>query len=152
MNPAEITINGIENALKNPKTSEKILRDYAASLEIQNMYYKRLIRYNADMPCWNLTFDVINAENDKDFKSKEFKEDLRILENFCDKFNFKEEFSMAFRQMLRQGVFYCVLRDEGEKYVLQELPPDFCMITGRHDYGLLFDFNINWFNSSNIYS
>ena len=145
MNPAEVTISGIENALKNPKDSEKILRDYATSLEIQNMYYKRLIRYNADMPCWNFTFDVVNAESDKDFKSKEFKEDLKVLENFCDRFNFKEEFSMALRQMLRQGVYYCILRDDGEKYVLQELPPDFCIITGRHDYGLLFDFDMHWF-------
>jgi hypothetical protein len=145
MNPVDATVEGIEKALKSPKDNETILRNYATSLEVQNMYYKRLIRFNSDMPCWNISFDVTNVSKDSEFKSKEFKEDLAVLENFCNKFNFKEEFSMALRQMIRQGVFYCILRDEGDKYVLQELPPDFCMITGRHSYGLLFDFDMNWF-------
>ena len=145
MNPIEATIEGIEQALKSPKDSETILRNYATNLEIQNMYYKRLIRYNSDMPCWNLNFDVVNLKKDSELKSKEFKDDLNILDDFCNKFNFKEEFSVALRQMIRQGVFYCILRDDGDKYVLQELPPDFCIITGRHDYGLLFDFDMNWF-------
>lgn len=145
MNPTEATIDGIERALKSPKESESILRNYATSLEIQNMYYKRLIRHNSDMPCWNLNFDVVNISNEKELNSKEFKEDLDVLDNFCKKFDFKNEFSIVLRQILRQGVFYCVLRDDMEKYVLQELPPDFCMITGRHDHGLLFDFNMNWF-------
>lgn len=145
MNPVEASVEGIEKALRTPKDSEEILRNYATNIEIQNMYYKRLIRYNSDMPCWNLNFDVVNMTKDSELKSKEFKEDLKVLDDFCTKFNFKEEFPIVLRQILRQGVFYCVLRDEGEKYVLQELPPDFCMITGRHDYGLLFDFNMNWF-------
>lgn len=149
MNPVEATISGIESALKNPKNNETILRNYATSLEIQNMYYKRLIRYNADMPCWNMNFDVINLGKESELNSKEFKEDLKILDNFCSRFNFKEEFPTALRQMIRQGVYYCILRDEGEKYVLQELPPDYCMITGRHEQGLLFDFNMGWFLNNN---
>ena len=145
MNPVESTVKGLEEALRNPKDSESILRNYATNLEIQNMYYKRLIRYTSDMPAWNLTFDVVNLNKESELNSKEYKEDLKILDDFCSKFNFKEEFSIVLRQIIRQGVYYCVLRNEGEKYVLQELPPDFCMITGRHAYGLLFDFNMNWF-------
>ena len=145
MNPVEATIEGIEKALKNPKDSEQILRQYAESLEIQNMYYKRLIRYNSDMPCWNLTFDVVNLEKESELNSKAYKADLKVLDDFCSKFDFKHEFSTALRQMLRQGVFYCVLRYDGERYTLQELPADYCMITGRHSYGLLFDFDMSWF-------
>ena len=145
MNPVESTVKGLEEALRNPKDSESILRNYATNLEIQNMYYKRLIRYTSDMPAWNLTFDVVNLNKESELNSKEYKEDLKILDDFCSKFDFREEFSIVLRQIIRQGVYYCVLRNEGEKYVLQELPPDFCMITGRHAYGLLFDFNMNWF-------
>lgn len=145
MNPVEVTISGIEEALSNPKDSEQILRNYATSLENKNMYYKRLARYFPDMASFHMTFDCINIEKDSDFNSKDYKEDLKILDEFSSKFNYKEEFQTVLRQLIRQGVYYCVLRKDQSKYCLQELPPDFCKITGRHTYGLLFDFNMQWF-------
>ena len=145
MNPIDATISEIEKALKNPKDSETILRNYATSMENQNMYYKRLLRYFSDMACFNVNYDCINIEKASDLKSKEYKEDLKVVKDFFAKFNCKEEFGMVIKQILRQGVFYCVFRNDMEKYTLQELPPDFCKITGRHAYGLLFDFNMNWF-------
>ena len=145
MNPVEATISEMENALRNPKDSESILRNYAASMENQNMYYKRLIRYFSDMACFNLNYDCINIEKLSDFKSKQYKEDLKILDDFISKFDCKENFSAVLSQELRQGVFYGVLRFDDDKYVIQELPPDFCKITGRHSHGLLFDFNMNYF-------
>jgi hypothetical protein len=145
MQPVDATIEGMEQALKNPKDSEQILRNYATTMENQSMYYKRLIRYFSDMASFNLNYDCVNIEKDSDFKSKEYKEDLKVLDNFCSTFDFKQEFSTVLRQLFRQGVYYCVLRKDGTKYTLQELPPDFCKITGRHAYGLLFDFDMNWF-------
>ena len=145
MNPVEATLSSLEEALSNPKDSEEILRNYATSIENKNMYYKRLARYFPDMASFHLTFDCINIEKDSDFNSKEYKEDLKVLDEFTSKFNYKEEFQAVMRQLIRQGVYYCVLRTDESKYCLQELPPDFCKITGRHPYGLLFDFNMQWF-------
>ena len=145
MNPLSTTLEKIEDALKNPKDSETLLKGYSESLECQNMYYKRLLRYFPDMASFNLTFDTINIEKDSDYSSKAFKDDLKILDDFCNKFNFKELFGFVMQQLLRQGVYYCVLRNDGDKYCLQELPSDFCKITGRFSDGLLFDFNMNWF-------
>lgn len=145
MNPVEATVDGIENALKNLKSSETILRNYSQSFEVQNMFYKNLIRYFADLGAFNLSFDCINVKDESEFNSPSFKKDLKVLDDFCNKFNFREEFGMVIRQLLRQGVFYGVFRNDGVKYTLQELPPDFCKITGRHSYGLLFDFNFQWF-------
>lgn len=148
MNPVQSTVSAIEEALMKPKESEQILRDYAVALENQNMYYKRLIRYYSDLPAFNMSFYCYNIKDESEYKSEEFKNDLKVLEDFCDRFNAKEEFKVVLRQLLRQGVFYCVLRDEGKKYVLQELPADFSKITGKFDYGLLFDFNFTWFISN----
>lgn len=145
MNPIDISVNEIERALSNPKSSETILRQYSENAELKDMYYKRLIRYYSDMALFNMTFDVVNAYEAKDFKSKEYKNDLRILEDFVGRFNYREEFSIVLRQLFRQGVFYCIFRDDGNKSTLQELPADFCQITGRFSHGLLFDFNMNWF-------
>lgn len=144
MNPIEVTLSGLEEALKNPKDSEKILRGFSESIEVQNMYYKRLIRYFSDMASFNLNFDPI-IEKESDLNSKQFKEDMKVLDDFCSKFNYKEEFQTVFRQLLRQGVYYGILRKTEDKYTLQELPADFCKITGRFPYGLLFDFDMHWF-------
>lgn len=145
MNPTSATLQEILNALNSPKESEELLRNYSTSLENNNMYYKRLIRYIGDLPAFNLTFDCINIKNISEYNSKEYKEDLYILEDFLNRFDCKDSFKTVIRQLVRQGVFYSVLRDEGQKYVLQELPSDFCKITGKSDYGLLFDFNMTWF-------
>ena len=147
MNPVETTVDNIINALKNPKTSEEIIREYSMALELQNMYYKRLLHYLSDMPCFNITFDCINIEKDSEYTSKSFKNDLKVIDDFLNRFDAKEEFKTVLRQILRQGVYYCVFRDDGVKYTLQELPADFCKITGRHAYGVLFDFDMQYFIS-----
>lgn len=147
MNPVETTVENIINALKNPKTSESILREYSMALELQNMYYKRLLHYLSDMPCFNITFDCINIEKDSEYTSKTFKNDLKVIDDFLNRFDAKEEFKTVVRQILRQGVFYCVFRDDGVKYSLQELPSKYCKITGRHAYGILYDFDMQYFIS-----
>ena len=145
MNPVDADLSQLEKALSTPKSSEDILRHYAEGIEVKNMFYKRLLRYFSDMASFNLTFDPINVTKDSEFTSPQFKKDLAVLDNFCSKFNFKEEFATVLRQLLRQGVFYCVLREDCGKYTLQELPADFCKITGRFAHGLLFDFDMYWF-------
>jgi hypothetical protein len=148
MSPVEATLNGLQEALKNPKDNETLLKEYSMYAENNSMYYKRLIRYFSDMAAFHISFDCINIQKDSDFNSKQYKEDLKVLDNFISRFNCKEEFQKVLRQMLRQGVFYAVLRKDSEKYSLQELPADFCKITGRHPYGLLFDFNMEWFTGN----
>jgi len=148
MNPRGVELSELEKALQNPKDSEEVLRNYATYAENNNMYYKRLARYFPDMAAFHLTYDCMNAYEKKDFISKEYKEDVRKLDEFCSKFDCKEEFQKVFRQLIRQGVFYCILRKDKNKYTLQELPAQFCKITGRSAYGLLFDFNMDWFISN----
>ena len=66
MNPAQSTIEQLEQALANPKDSEDILRNYATYLENTNMYYKRLVRYFPDMAAFHMNYDCINIEKDSD--------------------------------------------------------------------------------------
>lgn len=145
MNPVDGSLEEILNALKNPKDSETILRNFATYFELQNMYYKRLVRFQPDMALFNLTFDVKNINKPSEYNSKAFKDDLKILDNFCSNFDYKKWFQEVFRQLIRQGAYFCVLREFEGKYSLQELPANFCKITGRFSSGLLFDFNFNWF-------
>ena len=151
MNPVEADATKIETALKSPKTSEQILANYAEYLELTNMNYKRMVAYFPNMMAFNLTFYPVGITKESEFKSKEFKQDMAILEDFCSRFDYRQEFSKVARQIFRTGANFVVLRDEGYRYVLQELPASKCKITGRFDYGYLFDFNMDWFiNSSGV--
>ena len=151
MNPVEADATKIETALKSPKTSEQILANYAEYLELTNMNYKRMVAYFPNMMAFNLTFYPVGITKESEFKSKEFKQDMAILEDFCSRFDYRQEFSKVARQIFRTGANFVVLRDEGYRYVLQELPAYKCKITGRFDYGYLFDFNMDWFiNSSGV--
>lgn len=145
MNPQVPTAEDITLALENPKTSEEILRNYAAYFEINNHLYKRLVNFDSELLAWNLTFDCYNAE-DGDFDTEEFKKDLKVIDDFCSRFNLKD-FKKIVYEILRQGVYYGVFRDEAEMYTWQELPADYCKITGDSNVGKLFDFDFSYFVS-----
>ena len=144
-----LKIEDIENALKNPKSSEQILRNYATYFEINNMFYKRLINYNTNLPSWNLTFDCPTATLE-DMNSEKFKDDLKTIDNFMGRYNSKAQNSSILKQILRQGVYFGVLRDEGTIYSFQELPPDFCKIVGKSTIGSLFNIDFSYFNNPSV--
>ena len=135
----------IDRALSSTNISETVLRNYATYFEINNIFYKRLINMNANLLAWNLTFDCVNIEKESDFKSKSFKSDLKVIDDFCSRFDIKKEFRVIVNQILRQGVYYGVFRDEAEIYSWQELPSDYCKITGNSNIGKLFDFDFGYF-------
>jgi hypothetical protein len=144
MNPMLPTDKTLEDALKNPKESERALKAFAESFELTSMPYKRMLAYLANMPAFDLTYTCTNAKA-SDYKSPAYKKDLDVVFDFLDRFDAKTEFRVAIKQMLRDEAFFCVLRDEGNKFVLQELPANYCKITGRFEQGLLFSFDLNWF-------
>ena len=143
MNPNIPTSENITKALDSPKTSEEILRNYATYFELHSHLYKRILSYDSDLLAWNLTFDCYNATKE-DFNSIEFKQDLAIIDDFCSRFNLKD-FRKIVYQILRQGVYFGVFRDEASIYSWQQLPSDRCLITGDSNVGKLFDFDFSYF-------
>ena len=79
-----------------------------------------------------------------------YKKDEREVFNFLDKFNVVKEFKLVMKQLMRQEAFFGILRDDGDKYTIQELPGSRCKIDGRWDYGLLFAFDFLWFNQAGV--
>lgn len=143
MNPSVPDQQRITEALDSPKTSEEILRNYATYFEIHSHLYKRILSFDSDLLAWNLTFDCINAEK-QDFGTEEFKRDVKVIDDFCSRFNLKD-FRKIVYQILRQGVYFGVFRDEADLYSWQQLPSDYCIITGDSNVGKLFDFDFSYF-------
>lgn len=149
LNPQVPEETSLTEMLKRPKSNERNLRSISEFFEMTDMLYKRQLYYYGNMLSFDITWDCINMKKgDKDeYNSAAYKKDLAIVINFIDRFDYKYEFNKAIRQMIRQDAYFVALRDEGEKYTLQELPIDYCKITGiDRDYGnYLFDFDLMYF-------
>lgn len=144
LNPMSTTQDKIEKALLDPKNNENQLIGYSQFFELNDMMYKRMLYYLGNMLSFDLNYTCTNAKYE-DYKSTAYKKDLNEVYTFLDKFDIKKEFKKVLRQLIRQEVFYCTLREDGDKYLLQELPQEYCKITGRWEYGFLFDFDMYWF-------
>jgi hypothetical protein len=144
-NGVKISSETIVKYLENPKESEKELLSISENLEIVNTPYRRLISYMSDILAWDFTYYCTNIEKASDYSSPAYKKDLDVVKKFFDSFDIKREFNTVTKQLYREDAFFCILRDEGEKYTLQQLQSDYCLLTGRWDYGLLFSFDYNFF-------
>lgn len=145
LQPQIATLEKINSALSKPKESEEELIGYSQWLELNSILYRRVLLYFSGLLSFDWNYIVTNVKDEKEYKSKKYRDDLLRVQDFFDKFNVKEHFKVVMREMLRNETYYGVLRDQGEKYLLQELPRNRCKITGRFDYGLLFDFDMMWF-------
>ena len=141
----------VAKALANPRESEMELLSISEILEYSNPTYKRIISYLSNLPAWDYTYYCKNVKKSSEYKSEPYNKALNVLKDFMFRFDVKGQFSSALRQLLRQETYFTVFRDEGMgRYVLQELPSNYCVITGRWDYGLLFDFDYMFFNQGGV--
>ena len=148
LNPLRATESSLEDALKNPKQNEKQLREFSQDFEVNSMVYKRLVTYLSNMLSFDITY--INDADYDEYTKPRFKEDNKKVEEFLDAFNYKREFKIAVREMLRNDAYFGIFRDLGNKYTLQELPADYCKITGRWANGFLFSFDMGWFDQTGV--
>jgi hypothetical protein len=107
------------------------------------MIYKRLLAYLSNMLAFDYTYTTTAEAGD--YKLPKYKKDLKGFENFVEKFDYEKEFRVVIKEMLRNDAYFGVLVDAGNKYILQELPSEYCKITGRWEGGFLFSFNFYWF-------
>lgn len=151
LNPLAATQETLERALANPKNSELELQSFSESFELQSQPYKRLLSFLGNMLAWDLTYTCTNATFE-DYKSKKYMKDRDIVHRYLDRFDYKKEFAIAVKEMLRNEAFFCAYRDDGDRIVLQELPatPTYTKITGRWDYGLLYSFSMIWFLQAGV--
>jgi hypothetical protein len=143
LNPMQATQDMLDIAMKNPKEHELELQKFSQSFELSSMIYKKMISYLANMLSFDITYT--STAQPEDYKTPKYKKDLQAVETFLDKFDYAKELKIAVREMLRNDAYFACFVDAGDKYVLQELPSEYCKITGRWAGGFLFSFNMYWF-------
>ncbi len=150
MNPQQATSDKINAALLDPKNHEQHLIGYSEFEELTSMIYKRVLYYFGGLLEFNFSYTCMNAE-EKDYKGKPYQKDLKVVEEFFDKFNPKQEFRNVIKQLMRQEAYFSVFRNDGNyRHTLQELPQNRCLITGRWEMGILFDFDMMFFYQAGV--
>ena len=149
LSPQVATADKINKALTNPKNSEQELIGYNEWMELNSMLFKRMLGYFSGLMSFNWQYVCTNAKT-KDYSSAAYEKDLDLIKEFVDKFDVKEQFRITMKQMVRNEAYFGVLRQDFENYVLQELPQDRCIITGRSPQNLMFDFDMYWFVNPSV--
>jgi len=143
LNPMAATQTALDDAMVSPKNSETALQEFSQDFELRSMIYKKLISYLANMLAFDVTYT--STAEPEDYSSAKYKKDQKAVETFLEKFEYKSELRIAVKEMLRNDAYFACFRDVGDKYILQELPPEYCKITGRWGRGFMFSFNMYWF-------
>ncbi len=146
LNPMAASQELLDKAMVSPKEYEKDLQKFSQSFELSSMVYKRLISYLGNMLSFDVTYTSIDVKKPEEYKTPKYRKDVEIVEDILDRFEYKKEFRSVVREMLRNDAYFGCYRDDiGQKHILQELPPEYCKITGRWEGGFLFSFDMYWF-------
>lgn len=143
--PYAPTQSDLDKALADPKNSEDKLRSFVEYYELISAPFRRIISYLASQLSLDLQYTITNVENPSEYNGKAFKEDQKLIFEFLDRFDYHYHFRNAVKQILRNEMFICSIRTEGQQIVLQELPLEYCRISSKWDYGYLADFDFRYF-------
>ena len=165
-NPLIPTADKMDRALTNYTTMGDELKAYTEFAYTTDMLLNRTARYYANLLAFDLRISCSNAYNPKvDYKSKEYIDDLNRVYKFLDRFKVVEEFSKVVLELLKSETYFTWLRDsegtysdtgdievnesvkskKSQKYTLQILPQDRCLLTNRWENGFLFTFDMSYF-------
>ena len=136
--------NDIENALKDPANNEKSLISYSQSYYFSSLMYKRNIEYIANLPAFDLEMTCINA-TPADYKTTRYKNDYKAVAEFFDKFDYRAQFREILWNLLMEETYFGIFRKFESKNLFQQWPWKYAQITGKFEYGLLYDIDMNYF-------
>lgn len=169
--PLKVTFDKLIEALENSLTNAEELQGYSQFMYVFDAIYSKTIRHYENMLAFNLSFTCNNIGDSKNYSSKEYKEDLKRLHKFLDRFDYKKDFRNTINDILKTGIYYGWFRDSygtfddspielddennstnykikrSQNFALQTMPQKYCKLTGYWEGGLLYDFDMNYFNS-----
>lgn len=156
------TANDLDKALENYPYDYKKLSEYSSFFQTFDQVYSKTIRYLMSLLSFDVGYQCVNIKDPKDYKSTAYKEDLRRVWKFLDKFNCKNEFSKVLKMMLVRDTCYCWFRDShaiddpidinqdtikrDEQFGLQIMPQDWCQASGYfNNSNILYDMDMSYF-------
>ena len=146
LNPRDIAPDKISLLLESPIVNQNNLIGYSELLQLRDAVARRSRNYLGNLPAFDYTFTCKNIKDPSEYKSKEYLDDLNIVKDFLSHFDVRGQFAYINRRTFDIDAFYGVFRMDGANYEFQELPYQYCKITGKNlDWGFQYDFDMSWF-------
>lgn len=165
-NPAKPTYDKLAKALESAPYDYNALSSYSEFMEIWDALYAKTLRYFEGLLAFDLSYQCVNVKNPSEYKSQEYRDDIRRVNKFLDRFDYKSEFRKIVKELMRKETSYVWFRDsqdisspidleekikKTEKFGLQIMPDRYCILTGYFNSGqLLYDFNMNYFLNATV--
>jgi hypothetical protein len=142
--PYQYSRDNIIELLKDPVKNEKAIRQMHLYFYYNNLFYKRTISYFASM--FTYKYNLIPLVLDvSEINTASFKRSYAKAKKWAFKFNEADEFRKVTETCIGEDVGYYYIIENQDTIHLQKLPSDWCMITGRTNYGYTFKFNLMYF-------
>lgn len=154
-NAKQPTINKIRKALADYRNNAENIQSYMEFAKFWDSIFSRTVQSYVNSLSFDLQIVCSNAYNDVDYSSQEYLDDKKRVDDFLNKFNYKNEFRKVVQQLMLHEVYYVWFRktkwkNKGMKYALQPLPQDRCILTGFYEKGILFDFDMSYFLQAGV--
>lgn len=147
--PIVPTYDKIIKALKDVTGNVETLQGYSEWMQWTDSIYSKILGYYKNILSFDYYYDCINVKNKEEWKSDEYKNDVKRVDKWLDSFDCKREFKKVVDQVLRTNISFVWLRDNNnEEYpqrALQIMPQDYCRITGNSSICPLYDLDMGYF-------
>ena len=166
-NPLKPDLQKIVDALSKQPSAEctELLNGYSDYLAVYDNIYKNTLDYYAGLLSYDLSYVCTNIKNPTELNSNEYKQDLKRLHKFLDKFDIKTNFRKVTNDLLRHGYCPVWFRDtepidgvleldeikRSEHFALQLMPIKATKITGYASNSMpLYDVDLNYFLNASV--
>ena len=134
------TLDKVRKALADYKNSENTLHSYMEFTRFFDMLFARTIQSYVNALSFDMQVTCVNAYTQGDYESEAYKKDKQRVDNFLNKFNYKQEFRKIVQQIMLNEVYYVSFRktkwgNQGMKFAIQTLPQDYCILDGYWEKG-----------------
>jgi len=146
ISPRAPTQKELVDWLKNPSRFGKQLRDASQYLENCIMQYQRSIKHMASIMTFKYDMRPL-SKMPKDTSAKAtYMQSMDTCHSILQKLNIKYQFEKINWEIMEVGAKFVYIRQTDNFVTLQDMPIDFCYITGKWDLGFTYAIDLTYFD------
>lgn len=147
---ADYSKDDILSYLKNPETNSERLIEASQKMYQTSPQYRRLIQYHAGLPTWAYVIEPVPYVPSK-VKQETLEKQYYKTAAYVDKMSIKHEMQKALHVAFRDGIFYGVVRSNGDTWFLQKINPKICRLSSIIDGCWVFSVNMSRIKEDQLY-
>jgi len=140
------SVDEIAIMMKSPYRNEQKLMDISRYLEYAIMPYNRTLDHFTKILLYNYDMRPLTRPPSEQDQIKSYVRAKERCFDYLKKLNPKGQFQDVTKSVMLDGVKFIYVRESKDYIALQEMPIDYCKITGRTDLGFTYSFDMSFFD------